>query len=120
MEMGQFYLAVEVRMLDRPVRLFVDTGVRTILLYRDRMGERLPNVKIEQQIHGASLSGGASLEVVTLPSAQLNGTQLQRRAVLLRNSPAGFLPGMDGYLSLAALGAWRVSFDFERSLLSWE
>lgn len=120
MEMGQSYLAVEVRMLDRPVRLFVDSGVRTILLYRDRMGERVPNVKIEQQIHGASLSGGASLEVVTLPSAQLNGTQLQRRAVLLRNSPAGFLPGVDGYLSLAALGAWRVSFDFERSLLSWE
>jgi hypothetical protein len=119
LEMDQSYF-VEVRMLDLSVRLFVDTGVRTILLYRDRMGERLPNVKIEQQIHGASLSGGASLEVVTLPPAQLNGTQLQRRAVLLRNSPAGFLPGVDGYLSLAALGAWRVSFDFERSLLSWE
>ena len=120
MEMDQSYLAVEVRMLERPVRLFVDSGVRTILLYRDRMGERLPNVKIEQQIRGASLSGGISLEVVTLPQVQLNGTKLQRRAVLLRNSPAGFLPGVDGYLSLAALGAWRVSFDFERSLLSWE
>jgi len=120
MEMDQSYLAVEVRMLERPVRLFVDSGVRTILLYRDRMGERLPNVKIEQQIRGASLSGGISLEVVTLPQVQLNGTKLQRRAVLLRNSPAGFLPGVDGYLSLAALGAWRVSFDFERGLLSWE
>ena len=120
MEMGQLYLAVEVRMLDRPVRLFVDTGVRTILLYRDRMAERLPHVKIEQQIRGASLSGGTSMEVVTLPPVQLNGTELQRRAVLLQNSPAGVLPGVDGYLSLAALGAWRVSFDFERSLLSWE
>ena len=120
MEMDQSYLAVEVRMLERPVRLFVDSGVRTILLYRDRMGKRLPNVKIEQQIRGASLSGGISLEVVTLPQVQLNGTKLQRRAVLLRNSPAGFLPGVDGYLSLAALGAWRVSFDFERGLLSWE
>jgi hypothetical protein len=120
MEMDQSYLAVEVRMLERPVRLFVDSGVRTILLYRDRMGDRLPNLRIEQQIRGASLSGSASLDVVTLPPAQLNGTELQRRAVLLRNSPAGFLPGVDGYLSLAALGAWRVSFDFERSLLSWE
>ena len=111
---------VEVRMLERPMRLVVDTGVRTILLYRDRMGERLPNVKIEQQIRGASLSGGASLEVVTLPRVLLNGTELERRAVLLRNSPAGFLPEIDGYLSLTALRARRFNFDFERNLLSWE
>jgi Aspartyl protease len=120
MEMGQSYLAVEVRMLERPLRLLVDTGVRSVLLYRDRMGERLPNVKIEQHIRGASLSGSASLEVVTLPRMQLNGTELARHAVLLRTSPVGFLSGVDGYLALAALGAWRVSFDFERSLLSWE
>ncbi len=120
MERDQLYLAVEVRMLGRPMRLLVDTGVRTILLYRDRMGERLPNVKIERQIRGASLSGGASLEVVTLPRVLLNGTELERRAVLLRNSPAGFLPEIDGYLSLTALRARRFNFDFERNLLSWE
>ena len=107
-------------MLECPVRLLVDTGIRAILLYRDRLGERLPNVKIEQQIRGASLSGNASLEVVKLPRMQLNGTELARHAVLLRTSPVGFLPGVDGYLSLSALGAWRASFDFEKSLLSWE
>ena len=100
--------------------LLVDSGVRTILLYRDRMAERLPNVKIERQIHGASLSGSASLDVVTLPPVQLNGTELERRAVLLRNSPAGFLQRVDGYLSLTSLRARRISFDFERYLLSWE
>ena len=120
METDPSYLAVEVRMLERPVRLLVDTGVRSILLYRDRIGDRLPNVKIEQQIRGASLSGSTLLEVVTLPRLQLNGTELQRRAVLLQNSPAGLLPGVDGYLSPAALGAWRLSFDFERNLLSWD
>jgi hypothetical protein len=120
MEADESYLAVDVRMLERPLRLLVDTGVRSILLYRDRLGDRLPNVKIEKHILGASLSGVALLEVVTLPRLQLNGTELQRRAVLLRNSPGGFLPGVDGYLSLAALGGWRFSFDFERNLLSWE
>ncbi len=107
-------------MMNRPVRLLVDSGVRSILLYRDRMGERLPNLKTEQQIRGASLSGGASLEVVTLPRVQLNATDLDRHAVLLQTSPAGFLPGLDGYLALKALGARRFSFDFERNLLSWE
>jgi predicted aspartyl protease len=76
MELDRSYLTVEVRMLDRPVRLLVDTGVRSILLYRDRMAERLPNVKVEQRILGASLSGGTSLEVVTLPRLQLNGNEL--------------------------------------------
>jgi len=80
----------------------------------------LPNVKIEQQIRGASLSGSAALEVVTLPPVQLNGTELERRAVYLRNSPVGFLRGIDGYLPLTALRARRISFDFERNLLSWE
>jgi hypothetical protein len=120
MRLEQSYLTVEVRMLDRPMRLLVDTGVRTILLYRDRLGERLQDVKIEQQVTGASLSGVALLEVVTLPRVLLNGTDLERRAVLLRNSPAGLLPGVDGYLSLRSLRARRFCFDFERSLLSWE
>ena len=120
MEINESYLAVEVRMVNRPVLLLVDSGVRTILLYRDRMAERLPNVKIERQIGGASLSGSASLDVVTLPPVQLNKTELEQRAVLLRNSPAGFLPGVDGYLSLTSLRARRISFDFERYLLGWE
>src|SRR5947207_1373069 len=89
----------------RHLRLLLDTGVRTILLYRDRLGNRLPELRVEQQIRGASLGGAASLEVVTLPRVQLNGTNLERRAVLLQNSPAGVLPGVDGYLSLTSLGA---------------
>ena len=107
-------------MSGQPVRLLLDTGVSSILLYRDRVGTLLPNAKVEQQIHGASVGGSATLDVVTLPRLQLSGTELQRRAVLLRNSPVGFLSGVDGYLSLAALGAWRVSFDFEKNLFSWE
>jgi predicted aspartyl protease len=120
MESDGPYLAVEVRILDQPTMLVVDSGVPTILLYRDRMGERLPNVKIEWQIRGASLGGNASLKVVTLPRVRLNGTELDRRAVLLWHSPVGFLPGVDGYLALAALRAQRFGFDFERNLFSWE
>jgi hypothetical protein len=120
MEVDEAYLAVEVQMLDRPVRLLLDTGVSAILLYRDRLGDRLPELRVERQIRGASLGGAASLEVVTLPRLQLSSTDLERRAVLLRNSPPGLLPRVDGYMSLTALGARRVSFDFERKTFSWE
>ena len=120
MECHDVYLAVDVLMLNRPVRLLLDTGIRTILLYGDRMGNRLPQLRVEEQIQGTSLSGAASLQVVDLPRTQLNGTDLNRRAVLLRNSPAGFLPELDGYLSLKALGAHSFNFNFEESIFSWE
>jgi hypothetical protein len=98
----------------------LDTGVRTILLYGDRMGNRLPQMRVEEQILGTSLSGAASLQVIDLPRMQLNGTDLNRRAVLLRDSPAGFLPQLDGYLALKALGAHTFSFNFDKGLFSWE
>jgi hypothetical protein len=120
MEVNEAYLAVEVRLLNRPVRLLLDTGVSAILLYRDRLGDRLPELRVDQQVRGASLGGAASLEVVMLPCIRLNGTELRRRAVLLRNSPSGLLPRIDGYLSLTALGARHFSFDFERNTFSWE
>jgi hypothetical protein len=120
MECHDVYLAVDALILNRSVRLLLDTGVRTILLYGDRMGNRLPQLRVEEQIEGTSLSGVASLQVVELPRTQLNGSDLNRRAVLLRNSPAGFLPELDGYLSLKALGAHSFSFNFEKGIFSWE
>jgi hypothetical protein len=120
MEGHDVYVAVDVLMLNRPVRLLLDTGVRAILLYGNRMGNRLPKLRVEKQIQGTSLSGAASLQVVDLPRMQLNGTDLNRRAVLLQNSPPGFLTELDGYLSLKAMGAHRFSFNFEKSIISWE
>ena len=120
MELDEASAAVDIMLLNRRVRLLLDTGVPTILLYRDRLGDRLPELKVAQKIRGASLGGTASLEVVELPPVHLNGTDLNRHAVLLRDSPAGFLPRVDGYLALKATGARRFTFDFETRIFSWE
>lgn len=117
---AEAYWAVEVLMMHQPVRLVLDTGVPSILLYRDRLGDRLPNLPVERAIRGASFGGAASLQVVTLPPVQLSGKELDRHAVLLEHSPQGVLPRMDGYLSVMALGARRLSVDVEKNLMSWE
>jgi len=114
------YWAVEAVLMNRSVRLIVDTGVPSILLYRDRLGNRLPKLPVERVIRGVSVGGTASLEVVTLPSLQLNGKELNRRAVMLENSPQKALPRVDGYLSLVALGARRLYVDVENNVMSWE
>ena len=120
MSINKSYLGVEIQLINRPVRLAVDTGTPCLMLYRDRMGDRLPDLKIDQQIQGNSIGGSAPIELVTLPRLELNGTKLQRQAALMRNSPSGYLPELDGYLSLVAIRAARFSFDFEKNLLSWE
>jgi predicted aspartyl protease len=120
MEVDTACLAVEVRILNQPVHLVVDTGVRATVLYRDRLGDRLPELKVEEKIQAASLGGNAPLDVVTLPVVQLNGFDLRRRVVVLRSSPKGFLPAVDGYLSLTAFGVHRFAFDLRRNVFSWE
>ena len=120
MEMNKAYLAVDVQMLDRPVRLLLDSAISSILLYRDRLGNGLPELRVQEQVRGTSLGGATALEVVLLPRIELKGTDLNRRAALFRNSPAGFLPGLAGYLSLNALRAQRITFDFETNMFSWE
>jgi hypothetical protein len=120
MATNKSYIAVEIQLMNRPVRLALDTGAPCLLLYRDRMGDRLPDLKIDQQIQGNSIGGSAPIELVNLPRLELNGAKLQRQAALMRNSPSGYLPELDGYLSLVAIRAARFSFDFEKNLLSWE
>jgi hypothetical protein len=61
MELDDAYLAVEVQILHRPARLLLDTGVSAIPLYRDRLEDRLPELRVEPLIRGARLGGAASL-----------------------------------------------------------
>ena len=58
---------------------------------------------------------------MTLPAMQLNGFDLRRRVVLMRNSPTGFLPAVDGYLSLTAFWSSPIQLRFgKENVFSWE
>jgi len=120
LEIGPSYTSVEVRTQDLPLRLLLDTGVRSILLYRDRVGGRMSKLQVTRTIAASSLAGAVSLDLVTLPRLQLGQHDLDRRAVMLEKSPAGFLIGIDGYLSLNSLRARRCSISWEDRTLSWE
>jgi hypothetical protein len=120
LEINSPYISVEARSNGRPLRLLLDTGVRSILLYRDRVSDRMSKVQVTRTIAASSLGGTASLDLVTLPRVQLGQHDLDRRAVMSDKSPTGFLPGIDGYLSLNSLGARICGISWEEGMLSWE
>jgi len=120
LEINPSYISVEVRSNDRPLRLLVDTGVRFILLYRDRVGDRIPKMEVVRTIAVNSLGGPASMNLVQLPPVRLGQRDVDRRAVISDRSPRDFLPDIDGYLSLHSLYARVCSISWEEGTLSWE
>jgi len=80
----------------------------------------MSKLQVTRTIAANSLAGAASLDLVTLPRVQLGQHDLDRRAVMSEKSPAGFLVGIDGYLSLKSLRARRCSISWEEGTLSWE
>jgi len=120
LQTNESYVSVEVRTHDRTLRLLLDTGVRSILLYRDRVSDRVPKLQVARTIPANSLGGPASLDLVTLAPVQLGQQHLDRRAVVSGKAPVGFLAGIDGCLSLNSLGARVCSINWEEGTLSWE
>ena len=119
-EAGDAFVSVEIRLGDQPLRLILDSGVPSILLYRDRLDGRMTRLRPVGATAAASLGGRTWLELIDLPPAKLARRDLARRAAVAERSPAGFLPGIQGYLSLAALRATVCSIDFAEKTLSWE
>lgn len=113
-------LTVPVEIGGRSFRLLVDTGVKELVLYEARTRSRIPALRINGEAYGLSLEGRLSSKLVSLPSTQLGSTEIERTAYLVNGPDKNALPGVDGYLGMAALNARRITFDFGAGRLRWE
>jgi predicted aspartyl protease len=113
-------LVVELQVQDRPVHLLVDTGLSGILLYEERLRERVPALRTAGSLKNATMGGRVPVKQATLPDVVF-GKKTREVPVLLLPSPAAdMLPGIDGIVGISALQARRVHFDFSSKTLSWE
>jgi predicted aspartyl protease len=113
-------LVVELRVQDRPVHLLVDTGLPGILLYEERLREKVPALRTVGNPKSATMGGRTPVKQATLPDVVF-GHRSRGVPVLLLQSPAAeTLPGIDGIVGISALQARRVHFDFSNKTLSWE
>ena len=101
------------------IRLGVDTGVSDIVLYGDRIKKRLGKIRIEGEPKALTMGRIAGTKV-TLPGVQLGGPEKAISTILIAGPQDRIVPGLDGYLGVAALHANRIEFDFSKMVLHWQ
>jgi predicted aspartyl protease len=101
-----------------PMRLLVDTGFRDILVYKERLRNGLPHLRIEGEPQKA-LIGRVQVTQVNLPGIQILGTDTVT-PVFLIDGPRTDVGVVDGYLGPTSLHAKRLELDFTSNVLRWQ
>lgn len=102
-----------------PMRLMVDTGLRYILLYKDRLSGAIPHLRTEGEPRNA-VFGRLQATQVNLPGVQVFRPEAVTPVFLIEKSEKTDLGGIDGFLGPAALHARRVELDFAAMTLRWQ
>ena len=109
---------VEALVQGHDVRLLLDTGMKGILLYEDRIRKRIPSVRLTDERKGAFM-GRLQGKTARLPGFRLDGPESDVMVFLLKGPRQDLLPGIDGYLGTASLKAKRIELDFEAKTMRW-
>ena len=100
-----------------PLRLAVDTGSHTIVLFKEsQMGWLDPRVML-QSARFFQVGGRGGGKQVILPDMELGNSRWTNPSGILMDLPN---EAKDGLLSVRQLGLKIVHFDFERNLMSWK
>jgi predicted aspartyl protease len=102
-----------------PMRLLVDTGLRYLLLYKDRLSSALPHLRTEGEPRGA-VFGRLQATEVNLPGVQVFPPEAVTPVFLIEGPGKTDLDGIDGYLGPASLHARRLELDFAAMTLRWQ
>jgi predicted aspartyl protease len=114
------FLTVQVRISGQPFRLMVDTGSGRLVLFQNRVKDRLPLLPVNGQLLISHLAGTSRLDRVLLPSVEAGDSTFGRVEGFISDaSLAGYPHGIDGVLGVRVLAAKRVGFDFERHRLAF-
>jgi hypothetical protein len=120
MSSGPICLSVQLLVGDSELQLLVDSGAPALVLYEDRLLNRIPQLRIEGELDGVSMGGFVHAKKAVLPSTRLGTTDLNGTVFLVKAPSGHVLSGIDGYLGIAALKAHRIDFNFETKTLAWK
>lgn len=112
-------LTIQALVQGHPVRLVLDTGMKGILLYEDRIRKRIPNLRLTDEKKGAHM-GRLQGKTARLPGFRLEGPEWDAEVFLIKGPREDLLPGVDGYLGTAPLKAKKIELDLEGKTLRWQ
>ncbi len=112
-------LVITVAIQGVPMRLLVDTGLRYMLLYKDRLSGALPNLRTEGEPRDAVI-GRLQATRVNLPGVQVFRPETVTPVFLIEGPGRTVLGGIDGYLGPTSLHAKQLELDFAAMILRWQ
>jgi len=102
-----------------PMRLLVDTGLRYMLLYKDRLNSALPHLRIEGEPRDGVI-GRLQATRVNLPGVEGFRPESVTPVFLIGGPGKTDFGGIDGYLGPTSLHAKRLELDFAAMILRWQ
>jgi len=112
-------MTAEVRLQDQPVRLIVDTGLQGILLYEERVLNRIPDLTVAAKTE-VDIGRRLRAKQLSISSARLGSNEIDAKVWLVKGPPGNVLSGIDGFLGTSSLKARWIKFNFATNTLSWQ
>ena len=100
------------------MRLLVDTGLKYIVLYKERLRSTIPHLRIEGEPRDG-LMGRLQVTQVKLPGVRILGSEAVTPVLLLGGPFKTDNGAVDGYLGPASLHVRLLELDFVARTLRW-
>jgi predicted aspartyl protease len=113
------FITVDVKLNGQSVRLMVDTGASSLILFATRIQGRIPDLQVQNLKSSANLAGQFERKQVLLHDMSLGDVKLGQKPAFVVDDQKDPGRDFDGLLSLPALGFKEVAFDFLRGTVGW-
>jgi len=100
----------------RQLCLILDTGLRDMVLFEDRIRKNVPHLKLSNKTKGAR-EGWLEGASVLLQGIRMGSGESQAYAFVIPKAPQSLPADIDGFLGVRALNSSLVELDFEASAL---
>ena len=114
------YVLVRVDVQGKSLLLTLDTGMKGILLYEERLHKRVPNLRTKGDTNLVAWGDRMFAKKVELEHIRVGNKEIPHPEALLVRGSANLPPEIDGVLGVDCLHARRMYFDFNKNILSWE
>ncbi len=110
---------VDAQVNQAPVRLLVDTGASSLIVFQSRMPGTVLGLKVSAVQRSANLSGDFERKQVWLRSLRLGDAEFGQESASLVQDRRDAGQDFDGLLSPAALGIARIAVDPQRGVMAF-
>jgi predicted aspartyl protease len=113
MDLQHGFVGVSVELLGQMLHMLVDTGSKDIVLFENRIRDRVPRLPVVGHKIVLGLGGNQVLRKVDLPYVRIGTQRIGPVRAYATHVANGSMPGYDGLLGVRGLGVNLLVLDFE-------